>query len=107
MEKRSSERITVNLKAERISGDEVHSTFIENISEAGLQIMTAPAEKGSVLIPGTMVQLKLGLSTGETLDLHCQVVWADTPPPDDLTNRVGMKIITAPSRYREFVQSLG
>jgi hypothetical protein len=37
MERRRSKRISINLKAGRISGDEVHAVFIENISEDGLR----------------------------------------------------------------------
>jgi hypothetical protein len=53
-----------------------------------------------------MIQLKLMLANGESLDLDCTVMWADKQQPDDQASSVGMKIEAAPSRYREFVQSL-
>jgi hypothetical protein len=106
LERRGHERIAVDLRAERISGDEARSILIENISETGLQILTAPAEDELVFDPGTMIQLKLLLANGETLDLDCTVIWADKQQPDNEASSVGMKIETAPSRYREFVQSL-
>jgi hypothetical protein len=106
MERRGYERIAVDLRAERISGDETRSILIENISETGLQILTAPAEEDSEFDPGTMIQLKLMLANGESLDLDCTVMWADKQQPDDQASSVGMKIEAAPFRYREFVQSL-
>jgi hypothetical protein len=106
MERRGHERIAVDLRAERISGDETRSILIENISETGLQILTAPANEESEFDPGAMIKLKLLLTNGETLDLDCTVVWSDNQQPDDEASSVGIKIESAPSKYREFVQSL-
>lgn len=107
MEKRSFRRIKVNLKAERISGDEKHGVFIENISESGIYMITAPSKTHKKYTPGTDIDVKFHLSTGKTLDLHCKVKWAYSKiPPNGLTDCIGLEIIDPPLQYIEFVKSL-
>jgi len=74
MEKRRTKRIKVNLKAERISGNEKYGVFIENISEHGIHIITTPAETHKKFTPGTDIALKFQLNTGETLGLQADRV---------------------------------
>ncbi|MBI5049838.1 MAG: PilZ domain-containing protein [Nitrospirae bacterium] len=107
MEKRRFERKKVYLKAERISGDENRAVFIENISEHGIQIITVPAESIIEFFPGTPIDLKFELSSGDTINLNCAVRWSyHNSPPDDITTTIGMEIIDPPLRYREFVKNL-
>ncbi len=107
MEKRRSRRIQVELKAERLSGDARSAVFIENISENGIYMITAPSRNTLSCPPGTKVRLKLQLSPDETVDIHCNVIWSyQNMPPDGLTNSVGMEIIKPPLKYRRFIQSL-
>lgn len=107
MEKRRSERKQIHLKAERISGDTSYAVFIENISEHGINIITAPAETGTAFIPGAPLDLKFQLSSGEIIGLNCTVIWSyQNTPPDELTSSIGMKITDPPLRYRDFVKSL-
>jgi hypothetical protein len=107
MEKRRSKRIKVNLKAERISGDEKYGVFIENISEKGIHMITTPSNMHKKYTPGTDIDLKLRLSSGETLNLHCKVIWAYlNVPPNGLTDSIGLEIIAPPPKYIEFVKAL-
>jgi hypothetical protein len=107
MERRRSERIQVRLKAERISGDSGYSVFIENMSESGICLITAPSSHAVSFQPGTEVVLKLELSTGNTLDINCRVVWSyQNTPPDGLTNNVGMEVIDPPLKYKELLETL-
>jgi hypothetical protein len=107
MEKRRSKRIKVNLKAERISGDEKYGVFIENISENGIHIITTPSNTHKKYTPETDIDLKLCLSSGETINLHCKVIWAHLKvPPNGLTDSIGLEIIDPPLRYIEFVRTL-
>ncbi|TNF54847.1 PilZ domain-containing protein [bacterium] len=107
MERRRSERIQVRLKAERISADNGHSVFIENMSESGICMITAPSTHSVSFHPGSEVVLKLEFSTGETLDINCRVVWSyQKTPPDGLTNSVGMEIIEPPLKYKELIKTL-
>jgi hypothetical protein len=106
MGKRRSERKIVRLKAERISGDENHAVFIENLSEEGIYMITAPAKTSMDFTPGTKLELKFQLPSGETLNLRCKVIWSCKTPPDGLTNSVGMEIIAPPLKYKEFIKTL-
>lgn len=107
MERRRSERKTIHLKAERISGDESHAVFIENISEHGIHIITAQAEPAEDFPPDTPLDLRFQLSSGETIELNCRVRWSyQNTLPAGLTSNIGMEIIDPPLRYREFVKNL-
>ena len=107
MEKRRSKRIKVNLKAERISGDEKYGVFIENISENGINITTTPSEAHKKYTPEKDIDLNFQLTTGETLQLHCKIKWAHLKvPPDSMTDSIGLEIIDPPAKYLEFVKSL-
>ncbi len=106
MDKRRSKRITVSLKGERISGDLSHAVFIENLSEHGICITAAPAKTAKDFTPETPVQLKLQLSSGETLVLDCNVIWAHKTAPDGSTKSVGLEIKDPPLKYKEFLKTL-
>ena len=107
MEKRRSVRKALRLKAERISGNSHHAVFIEDISEQGIRILTAPGGLKYEFFPDTPLNLKFELSTGEAIDLRCRVRWSyRNEPPNDLTSSVGMEIIDPPQRYREFVKNI-
>ena len=105
MERRRSKRITVNLKAERISCTENCSVFIENLSEKGIYIITAPS-MNTEYVPGSELDLELELSNGETVSLNCNVKWAYDSSPEDMTSSVGLEIIDPPFEYKEFIKNL-
>ena len=107
MEKRGAERIKVNLKAERISGNARYGVFIEDISEKGIQIIATTSSEHKKYVPGTDLDLKLRLSSGRTLRLRCRVRWVYSKiPPDRLTDSIGLAVIDPPTEYTEFVRSL-
>jgi hypothetical protein len=107
MERRRSRRIKVKLKAERISGNEKFGVFIENISETGIHIITTPSKKHRKYSPGTDIDLKFMLKTGDTIDLRCKVIWAELKsPPNGLTDSIGLEIIDPPPQYIEFIRAL-
>ncbi|MBM4145437.1 MAG: PilZ domain-containing protein [Nitrospira sp.] len=107
MEKRRSRRLQVSLKAERISGNEKNGVFIENISENGIYMLTTPSSTHKKYAPGTDVDLKFRLSSGETLNLRCKVKWSYLKvPPNGLTDCIGLEIIDPPKQYIEFVKAL-
>lgn len=105
MEKRRSKRITVNLKAERLSCTRNCSVFIENLSETGIYITTAPS-RNKDYVPGSEIDLELELNSGRIIHLNCHVKWFVDNSPEDPTNSVGLEIINPPAEYREFVQTL-
>lgn len=96
MEKRLSKRIIIGLKAEIISGDIICEGVIENLSEAGIYVITAPTKTEIDFAPGTILEVKFQFLSGETLNLQCEVKWSYKTPPHSLTNRIGMKIIDPP-----------
>lgn len=107
MEKRRSKRIKVNLKAERISGDEKYGIFIENISENGIHILTTASREHVKYSAGSDVDLHFKLTNGKTLNLHCKVRWSCLKtPPNGLTDSIGLEIINPPSQYIDFVRTL-
>ena len=105
MERRRSKRVTISLDAERISCTKNCSVFIENLSESGIYMITAPV-KNNDYVPGTEIDLKLKLSNGETINLNCNVKWAYDNSPEDLTNNVGLEILDPPQKYIEFIKTL-
>ncbi len=107
MEKRHSHRIKISLRAERISGDNRHGIFIENISESGINIIIANEKTLREFFPGNDVDLRFRLSSGEALNLRCKVRWfCPDAPPDIMTESIGLEIIDPPPRYIEFVRRL-
>jgi len=104
-ERRHSKRLTVNLKAERLSCTNNCSVFIENLSEKGIHMITAPARNPNLFIPGSAVVLKLKTTNGETIKLQCNVKWAYDNSPEDMTNSVGLEIIDPPDSYLAFVKN--
>ncbi|MDP1758904.1 MAG: PilZ domain-containing protein [Thermodesulfovibrionales bacterium] len=107
MEKRHFKRIRVNLKAERISGNEKYAVFIENISESGIYMLTTTSNDNKKYAPGTEIELSLKLSTGETIHLRGRTKWAYYKmPPDGLTDNIGLEIIDPPQEYISFVRAL-
>jgi len=104
MERRRARRVTINLKAERISCINDCSVFIENISETGIYLITAP-EKKNTYIPGTEMDLELELSTGKTINLNCNVKWAENST-DEKSKSVGLEIINPPLEYKDFLKTL-
>ncbi len=106
MERRRFERKTISLRAERISGNENHAVFIENISENGIYLVTASSNSTEDFTPQTTIDLKLTLTSGESLNLLCRVIWSYRMPPEGLTSSIGMEVIDPPLEYKEFVRNL-
>ncbi len=105
MERRRSKRITVNLKAERISCTGECSVFIENLSEDGIYIITSRSNNYKYL-PGTDLDLELELSNGEIINLNCNVKWFYNNSSEDQTNSVGLEVLDPPLQYKEFIKNL-
>lgn len=106
MERRRAKRIAVQLQAERLSCSNNCSVFIENLSESGIQMITAPAENQNLFVPNTEVELKLKTANGDTIHLECSVKWVYDNSHEDLTNSVGLEIIDPPFEYKEFIKNL-
>jgi hypothetical protein len=107
MERRRFQRKSVDLKAERISGDATSAVFIENLSERGIRMIIAPSDPAMTFLQGTEIRLKLRLSPEEKLDIKCRVIWSYIRvTPEGSTNSIGMEVLDPPLKYREFVKNL-
>lgn len=107
MEKRHSKRITHDLKAEYISGGMSYSGFIENFSEDGIFIRTAPTKTAIDFSTQSNSELKFQPSSGETLHIHGDVKWFHTEiSPHGLIFRIGVKILKPSPQYIEFLKTM-
>lgn len=105
MERRRAKRLTVNLKAERLSCTNNCSVFIENLSESGISMITSPSKTNSY-VPGSEINIKLKLANGDMIKLNCNVKWAYDNSAEEMANNVGLEIIDPPQEYREFIKTL-
>jgi len=105
MERRRAQRLTVNLKAERLSCTKNCSVFIENLSDTGISMITSPTNN-KVYVPGSAIDIKLKLATGNTIKLNCNVKWYYDNSSEDMTNSVGLEIVDPPEEYKEFIKTL-
>jgi hypothetical protein len=107
MERRRSNRISVSLKAQRISGDEKHTVFIEDISESGIHIITAPSIAYKKYAPGMEINVRLQISPKEKIMLHCKTRWSyHKMPPEREVDSIGLEIIHPPAEYIKFIRTL-
>lgn len=106
MERRRYKRKTIRLNAESITGDNNFSVFIENVSESGISMITAPSNIPKDFTPNQTINLKLKLSAGEILNLMCKVAWSHRTAPRSLEFSVGLEIIKPSEEYIKFVRTL-
>jgi hypothetical protein len=106
MEARQHKRIIVNLPAELIYRDKRHASTIENLSENGVYVVTAPQGGRSDFAPDTILELKFQSPAGEKYVLSCRVKWTYQTPPHGFTDSVGMEIISPPLPYKELLRTL-
>lgn len=83
----------VSLNAELISDGRSYSGFIENFSEDGIYMRTAPTKTPINFTLGTTLKLKFQPHSGEILCLSCKVKWLYKTPVHGLTNSIGLEII--------------
>lgn len=105
-ERRRHRRKTIRLNAESIAGDTDFSVFIENLSESGISMITAPSDIPKDLSPGQRVTIKFILSTGILLKLQCMVVWSHRTAPRSPAYSIGMEIVNPPEAYITFIRTL-
>ena len=101
-------RMPVYLGAALISGGNNYAAFIGNVSEGGAFAKTSPTTTAADFVPGTLIELKFQIPSGEELNLTCEVIWLHTKKIEaqGLINSMGMEIIDPPSTFREFLKTL-
>ena len=106
MDARRHNRIITDLKAELIAGDTRHACNIENLSENGIYIVTAPGKSSLDFAPDLLFELRFKLPTGEKMNLQCTVKWSYPTPPHGNTNSLGLEITDPPLTYLEALEAL-
>ncbi len=103
---RRSDRVILNLPAELTIEGTRYASSIENLSEEGAYIVTAPSKNARAFSCDTLVDLKFSFPSGEIQKLHCKVKWSYLTPPHGFTNSMGLEIIDTPSVYKGLLKSL-
>jgi hypothetical protein len=106
MEARRQKRLIVSLPAE-ISAENTHiAGSIENISDEGLYLVTAPSKISLNYESEAPVELSITFPSGEKINLTCRVKWSYQTPPHGYTNSIGLEIIEKPQEYNEALKTL-
>ena len=111
IERRYYKRVIVSLNADIISSNKSYRGVIENVAEKGLFIRIPSTKSAIDFIPGTMIEVKFQLLTGDILTLYSEIRWLHTRiiytnSQRTLTNSIGMEILAPPRQYKEFFNSL-
>lgn len=101
MEQWRSTRVPVHFEAELSSRDKSYFGVIENFSEEGICMTTAPFQPAINFVPESPLELVFTSSSGEVLSLKCTAKWYHETPPEGLTNSIGMEIEDSPPEYQE------
>jgi hypothetical protein len=106
MEARRHKRLIVTLPAE-ITADDTHiAGSIENLSDEGLYMVTAPSKASLNFKSEAPVELSITFPSGEKIHLTCKVKWSYPTPPHGYTNSLGLEIIENSAAYKEALQTL-
>lgn len=106
MEARRHKRLIVRLPAE-ITAENTHiAGSIENLSDEGLYLITAPTKISLNFESEVPVDLLITFPSGEKINLTCRVKWSYETPPHGYTNSLGLEIIETPSEYIEALKTL-
>ena len=106
MEVRRSKRAILDIPAEIINGDKRRAGTIENLSEAGLYVVTAPTKSEKELFPGTEIEIRFRLPSEEKVSLHCVVKWSYLTPPHGYTFSMGLEVKNPPATYLDAIDKI-
>jgi hypothetical protein len=93
-------------KVEVLADGKSYVGIVENISEKGLYMIVNPSKTSIDFTSRTKLELKFQLSSGESLNLLCQVKWSYKTPPHGLTYSMGVEILKQSPEYIEFFSAL-
>lgn len=91
--KRSDERVTAGLKTEILYGNNIYTGIIENLSAAGVNVLTDPIESEVDFQSYDPIELKFQSPKGEEVILECIIMWSSAIPPDNIRYRIGMELV--------------
>jgi len=96
LERRRSQRIKICFRATVRSRDITFEGVIDDLSENGVNVLTYSSESPIEFSPESHVVLNFQPTSRETLNLHCNVKWAEKLQPRASKYRIGMEIINPP-----------
>ncbi len=102
MERRSSERIRAGYKTKITCNSKSYSGIIENLSATGGNVLTDPLDDDIEFLDGDSIELEFEAHTGKTVTLKCTVIWSSKIPPQNVRQRIGMKIEEFPMDKFDF-----
>lgn len=106
MEERRFKRYNVRFHSVVLSKGNNYTGTIENVSEEGIgYIMSTVREALEDLLPGEIIKLIILTSSGDTLNLNCEIRWTNVHHANDKIS-MGAKIIDPPAKYKEFLDTL-
>ncbi len=106
MGEKRSKRVILEIPTEIITENKRCAGTIENLSNNGMYIVTAPPKSEKDFARDTELEIRFRLPSGEELDLHCKIKWSFLTPPNRFTFSIGLKIKDPPPTYQEALNSL-
>jgi len=108
-EKRRSKRKNIDIKGEIVLEDLAINGTIENIAENGVYVEIASEDllsSSTCFTPGMELWIHFQSPSGETLKLHCKVMWSYKAEPHGLTEKTGMEVIFPPPGFIDLYNEL-
>lgn len=107
VEKRYNERMPCHLNARIVSEDKTYDGFIENASESGIgYLITSSVPLRDELEINDNVELHFQISSDDSINLNCEVVWTKRGLFSGKTIGIGINIINPPSEYKKWIRNL-
>jgi hypothetical protein len=106
MEKRAYKRIPVKLEGKFFSNDTNCIAYIRNVSALGVNAIITPINCATDFHKKAKQELKIHISSGDTITLNCIRKWSSSISPQGLTKEIGLEIIDPPIQYKDFLSTL-
>jgi hypothetical protein len=104
MDNRFCKRTAVDLTAEIISDGKSFEGSIENISEGGIGYLINSSIKDSTdFKPSKLIDINFRTHSGNKILLKCEIVWFSRHPANTGELALGLKILSPPSEYKEWI----
>ena len=101
VDRRKAPRKIKRLPIRYSDGQKEHSGMSSDFSSSGLFIRTRNA-----LSPGTYIKMALEVKENHKIDLAGLVIWAVKTGIRDFKNGMGVKLISTPRAYEDFVRDI-